>query len=58
MLVTRAIPVEPPPPASVAIGGARRSTEQPCPPATGPIEDDPNLTVMRFPGKPAKSYRS
>src|SRR5215813_13278436 len=25
---------------------------------TGPIEDDPNLTNMRFPGNPTKSYRS
>ena len=25
---------------------------------TGPIEDDPNLTDKRFPGNPAKSYRS
>ncbi|GHN02258.1 rifampin ADP-ribosyl transferase [Cytophagales bacterium WSM2-2] len=26
--------------------------------ATGPIEDDPNLTDKRFPGNPTKSYRS
>jgi len=25
---------------------------------TGPIEDDPNLTDMKFPGNPTKSYRS
>jgi hypothetical protein len=25
---------------------------------TGPIEDDPNLTDKKFPGKPTKSYRS
>src|ERR1700722_3406423 len=25
---------------------------------TGPIEDDPNLTVKKFPGNPTKSYRS
>jgi rifampin ADP-ribosylating transferase len=25
---------------------------------TGPIDDDPNLTDMRFPGNPTKSYRS
>ena len=26
--------------------------------ATGPIEDDPNLTDKKFPGNPTKSYRS
>ena len=26
--------------------------------ATGPIEDDPNLTDRKFPGNPTKSYRS
>lgn len=26
--------------------------------ATGPIEDDPNLTNKKFPGNPTKSYRS
>jgi len=26
--------------------------------ATGPIEDDPDLTDRRFPGNPTKSYRS
>jgi len=26
--------------------------------ATGPLEDDPNLTDKRFPGNPTKSYRS
>ncbi len=25
---------------------------------TGPIEDDPDLTNMKFPGNPSKSYRS
>jgi len=25
---------------------------------TGPIEDDPNLTDMRYPGNPTKSYRA
>ena len=25
---------------------------------TGPYEDDPNLTDMKFPGNPTKSYRS
>jgi hypothetical protein len=25
---------------------------------TGPIEDDPNLTDVKFPGNPTKSYRS
>ena len=25
---------------------------------TGPIDDDPNLTDMRFPGNPTRSYRS
>jgi hypothetical protein len=25
---------------------------------TGPIEDDPNLTNMRFPGNPTRSYRT
>jgi hypothetical protein len=25
---------------------------------TGPLEDDPNLTSMKFPGNPTKSYRS
>jgi rifampin ADP-ribosylating transferase len=25
---------------------------------TGPIEDDPNLTDMRFPGNPTRSYRT
>jgi rifampin ADP-ribosylating transferase len=25
---------------------------------TGPFEDDPNLTNMRFPGNPTKSYRT
>lgn len=26
--------------------------------ATGPIEDDPNLTDKKFPGNPTRSYRS
>lgn len=26
--------------------------------ATGPIEDDPNLTDKKFPGNPTKSYRT
>lgn len=26
--------------------------------ATGPFEDDPNLTNQRFPGNPTKSYRT
>lgn len=26
--------------------------------ATGPIEDDPNVTNKRFPGNPTKSFRS
>lgn len=26
--------------------------------ATGPFEDDPNLTDQRFPGNPTKSYRT
>ncbi len=26
--------------------------------ATGPIEDDPNLTNQRFPGNPTRSYRT
>jgi len=26
--------------------------------ATGPVEDDPNLTDKKFPGNPTKSYRS
>jgi len=26
--------------------------------ATGPIEDDPNLTDKKYPGNPTKSYRS
>ena len=26
--------------------------------ATGPMEDDPNLTNQRFPGNPTKSYRT
>ncbi|WP_255422911.1 NAD(+)--rifampin ADP-ribosyltransferase [Microbulbifer sp. A4B17] len=26
--------------------------------ATGPIEDDPNVTDKRFPGNPTKSFRS
>lgn len=26
--------------------------------ATGPVEDDPNLTDQRFPGNPTRSYRS
>jgi len=26
--------------------------------ATGPIEDDPNLTNKKFPGNPTRSYRS
>jgi hypothetical protein len=26
--------------------------------ATGPIEDDPNLTDKRFPGNPTRSYRT
>ena len=26
--------------------------------ATGPIEDDPNLTDRKYPGNPTKSYRS
>ena len=26
--------------------------------ATGPIEDDPNLTDKRYPGNPTKSYRT
>jgi rifampin ADP-ribosylating transferase len=25
---------------------------------TGPIEDDPNLTDNKYPGKPTRSYRS
>lgn len=25
---------------------------------TGPLEDDPNLTDMRFPGNPTRSYRT
>jgi len=25
---------------------------------TGPIDDDPNLTDMRFPGNPTRSYRT
>lgn len=26
--------------------------------ATGPLEDDPNLTDQKYPGNPSKSYRS
>jgi hypothetical protein len=26
--------------------------------ATGPIEDDPNLTDRKFPGNPTRSYRT
>ena len=26
--------------------------------ATGPLDDDPNLTDMRFPGNPTRSYRT
>jgi rifampin ADP-ribosylating transferase len=48
---------------NVAIWGAELATgERPCRiyvvEATGPIEDDPNVTNKRFPGNPTNSYRS
>ncbi len=39
---------------AVGNGPGRIYTVEP----TGPIEDDPNLTDRRFPGNPAKSYRT
>ena len=39
---------------AVGEGKGRIYTVEP----TGPIDDDPNLTDMRFPGNPTRSYRT
>ncbi|KGN41664.1 rifampin ADP-ribosyl transferase [Knoellia aerolata DSM 18566] len=42
--------------AELAVGEGRGRVYEVEP--TGPIEDDPNLTNMRFPGNPTRSYRT